>query len=167
MSNTTPVIQNKICFNHPLQLSIALTYLAGENDDGNPTYVDFNNIYPIFKFASLQHLNDTSRKLICWGTPNNAHDVKINTDNHTISFKTDLNYPTGIIDMLHQKLPGGWVWKFASKSPGFILGYYETKGRERFYYDLSKDYETNDSNAIALYNELWADQITKRKEDAK
>lgn len=155
------IIQNKICFNHPLQLSIALTYLAGEDDDGNPTYVDFNNIYPIFKFDPMHRLNDTDKQLICWGTPNNAYDVKIDTENHTINFKTDVNYPTGIVDALHRKLPGGWTWKFASECPGFTLGYYETNGRERIFYDMSHNYETNDPEAIALHNELWGEQNTE------
>ena len=66
MSDTIPVIQNKICFNHPLQLSIALTYLAGEDDNGKPTYVDFNNIKPIFHFWNMRPLKKEDRRIIWW-----------------------------------------------------------------------------------------------------
>lgn len=151
------LVQNQIEFNHPLQFSIALSFMAGCDTSGNKTYVDFNTIAPISNRIKNAFKDRQAQQLVCWSVPNNATDVEINKTNLIIRFKTERNHPLGIVKGLHAKLPGGWTWKFASKSIGFDVGYYIANGIEREFVDLS---DTPDG--IELTKELW--NLQKREE---
>lgn len=148
------MIQNQIEFNHPLQFSIALSAMAGTDANGGKIAIDFNTIAPIPQTVIDSFADKTTQQLVWWGTGENAIDTEINKEKLTIRFKTERCHPKGIVRALHEKLPGGWTWKFASNQPiGFEIGYYTTNGRIRNYTDLSCDSITNE--VLSLTDELW------------
>lgn len=157
------IVKNKLTFNHPLQLSIALSLMEGHAPSGEKIYVDFNQIAPIPTSVMKAFSGIHTQRLVWWHVTENAIDVKIDTHDLTITFQTMEHHPKGVILALHNKLPGGWKWEFASESPGFELGLYEANGKELTFYDMSHNTEEICAND-KTYIELWGNSQERKDE---